>query len=197
MRRREPQKCFELRVHVLNTSAAGTKGPQPKRLPSNANCDVRRMRRNRPQREQRFARAEHVPSKSQISINHCDGVSLATSRWISLDIQYQSRGGVTVEHTPERIEAIKNMTAPQTKTQLRSFLGMLNYFRDSVPMLGPSVVPLSRLAGPKGKGNFKKASGRSSISKHSRRPRRQLLVPSCSAILITRYRFDFAQMHVI
>jgi hypothetical protein len=31
-----------------------------------------------------------------------------------------------VEHTPERIEAIKNMTAPQTKTQLRSFLGMLN-----------------------------------------------------------------------
>ena len=61
-----------------------------------------------------------------------------------------------VEHTPERIEAIKNMTAPQTKTQLRSFLGMLNYFRDSVPMLGPIVVPLSRLAGPKGKGNFKK-----------------------------------------
>ena len=61
-----------------------------------------------------------------------------------------------VAHTPERIEAIKNMTAPQTKTQLRSFLGMLNYFRDSVPMLGPTVVPLSRLAGPKGKGNFKK-----------------------------------------
>ncbi len=61
-------------------------------------------------------------------------------------------------HTPERIEAIKNMTAPQTKTQLRSFLGMLNYFRDSVPMLGlqATVVPLSRLAGPKGKGNFKK-----------------------------------------
>ena len=52
-----------------------------------------------------------------------------------------------VEHTPERIEAIKNMTAPQTKTQLRSFDGMLNYFRDSVPMLGPIVVLLSRLAG--------------------------------------------------
>jgi hypothetical protein len=61
-----------------------------------------------------------------------------------------------VEHTPERIEAIKNMTAPQTKTQVRSFLGMLNYFRDSVSMLGPTVVPLSRFAGPKGKGNFKK-----------------------------------------
>jgi hypothetical protein len=61
-----------------------------------------------------------------------------------------------VEQTPERIEAIKNMTAPQTKTQVRSFLGMLDYFRDSVSMLGPTVVPLSRLAGPKGKGNFKK-----------------------------------------
>ncbi len=31
---------------------ARTKGPQPKRLPSNADYDVRRMRRNRPQREQ-------------------------------------------------------------------------------------------------------------------------------------------------
>jgi hypothetical protein len=65
-----------------------------------------------------------------------------------------------VKHTPERIEAIKNMNAPQTKTQLRSFLGMLNYFRDSVPMLGPAVVPLSPsrlpVAGPKGKGSFKK-----------------------------------------
>ncbi len=65
-----------------------------------------------------------------------------------------------MEHTPERIEAIKNMNAPQTtskpEAQLRSFLGMLNYFRDSVPLLGPTVMPLSRLAGPKGKGNFKK-----------------------------------------
>jgi hypothetical protein len=54
---------------------------------------------------------------------------------------------------------------------------------------------LSRLAGPKGKGNFKKVSGRSSISRRSRRPRRQLLVPGCSAILTIRYRFGFAQMH--
>ncbi len=52
-----------------------------------------------------------------------------------------------LKHTSERIEAIKNMAAPQTKTQLRSFDGMLKYFRDSVPMLGPTVVPLSRLAG--------------------------------------------------
>ncbi len=48
------------------------------------------------------------------------------------------------------------MTAPQTKTQLRSFLGRLNHFRDSTPMLGPTIVPLSRFAGPKGKGTFKK-----------------------------------------
>jgi hypothetical protein len=36
------------------TNCEGTldKGSQPKRLPSNANYDVRRMRRNRPQREQ-------------------------------------------------------------------------------------------------------------------------------------------------
>ena len=100
-----------------------------------------------------------------------------------------------VEHTRERIEASKNMTVPQIKTQLRSFLGMLNYFRDSVPLLGPTVVPLSRLAGPKGKVLSRRASGRSSISKHSRRPRRQLLVPSCPAILTIRYQFGYALMH--
>jgi hypothetical protein len=38
-------------MHQLRRHAR-TKGPQPKRLPSNANYDVRRMRRNRPQREQ-------------------------------------------------------------------------------------------------------------------------------------------------
>jgi hypothetical protein len=36
-----------------------------------------------------------------------------------------------VEHTPERISAIQAMSVPTTRTQLRSFLGMCNFFRDS------------------------------------------------------------------
>ena len=48
---------------------ARTEGPQPKRLPSNADYNVRRMRRNRPQREQMPDSSVQCmwPSKSQIT----------------------------------------------------------------------------------------------------------------------------------
>ena len=45
-----PEQVHQLQRH------ARTKGPQPKRLPSNGNHDMRRMRRNWPQREQMFDR---------------------------------------------------------------------------------------------------------------------------------------------
>ena len=60
-----------------------------------------------------------------------------------------------IAHTPGRIEAIKQMAVPTTRSQLRSFLGMCNYFRDSVSKLGPITKVLSTLAGPKGKGAFR------------------------------------------
>ena len=60
-----------------------------------------------------------------------------------------------IAHTPARIDAIKQMSVPTTRTQLRSFLGMCNYFRDSVAKLGPITKVLSSLAGPKGKGAFR------------------------------------------
>ena len=54
-------------VDITGTEAAGpwhagTEGPQPKQLLSNANYDMRRMRRNRPQRKTNapFVRALHV-----------------------------------------------------------------------------------------------------------------------------------------
>ena len=48
---------------------ARTEGPQPKRLPSNGNPDLRRVRRNRPQREQMPHSSMQCmrPSKSQIT----------------------------------------------------------------------------------------------------------------------------------
>ncbi len=51
-----------------------------------------------------------------------------------------------IAHTPSRIEAVKQMAVPTTRTQLRSFLGMCNYFRDSVANLGPITKVLSSLA---------------------------------------------------
>ena len=31
---------------------------------------------------------------------------------------------------PDKVEAIKNIAAPTTKKQLRSFVGLINYYRD-------------------------------------------------------------------
>ena len=41
-----------------------------------------------------------------------------------------------------RIEAVMNMAVPETKGQLRSFTGLVNYFRESVPKLGLLMAPL-------------------------------------------------------
>ena len=57
-----------------------------------------------------------------------------------------------IARTPSRIEAIKQMAVPTTRTQSRSFLGTCNFFRDSVAKLGPITKVLSSLAGPKGNG---------------------------------------------
>ena len=50
----------------------------------------------------------------------------------------------------ERKQAIMNVTAPQTLKQLRSFLGMVNYFRDFIPQLSTLLVPLTQLTSKRG-----------------------------------------------
>jgi transposase InsO family protein len=61
-----------------------------------------------------------------------------------------------VRHTAKRIEAVLNLPLPENRSQLRSFLGCANFFRDSVPHLSDHTHLLSKLAGPVGKGPFKK-----------------------------------------
>ena len=41
--------------------------------------------------------------------------------------------GKGVRHTEKRQEALHNIQAPVNTKQLRSFLGMAGYFRDSIP----------------------------------------------------------------
>ena len=50
-----------------------------------------------------------------------------------------SRDGV--RHTPERIQAVRDMAQPTNKAQLHSFLGLCVYFHDSVPGLSVAVAP--------------------------------------------------------
>ncbi len=68
-----------------------------------------------------------------------------------------------------------------------------------MPMLGPTIVPLSRRAGPKGKGNFKKGEWQ---EQHQQAFEAAKAAVACANLkllsyLITRYRSDCVQMHVI
>ncbi|XP_035228920.1 uncharacterized protein LOC118201016 [Stegodyphus dumicola] len=46
---------------------------------------------------------------------------------------------------PEKIEAISRLSKPKTKKQLRSLLGLCNYYRDYIPKYSELVYPLTEL----------------------------------------------------
>ena len=46
-----------------------------------------------------------------------------------------------------RIEAVMSMAVPETKSQLRSFTGLVNYFREACPNLGLLMAPLHAVGG--------------------------------------------------
>jgi hypothetical protein len=58
---------------------------------------------------------------------------------------YITQGGV--RHLDTRIEAVMNMAVPETKGQLRSFTGLVNYFREACPRLGLLMAPLHAVGG--------------------------------------------------
>ncbi|XP_064468593.1 uncharacterized protein LOC135380865 [Ornithodoros turicata] len=54
-------------------------------------------------------------------------------------------GSGTHAPDPERIKAVENIARPETKSQLRSFLGICNYYRDYVPRYSEIVLPLTNM----------------------------------------------------
>ena len=50
-----------------------------------------------------------------------------------------------IRATPEKVAAIAQAPAPQNVAQLRSFLGLLNYYRKFLPNLARVVQPLNVL----------------------------------------------------
>ena len=52
--------------------------------------------------------------------------------------------GVSVE---EKVRAIKDFTAPRTKKQLRSFLGMIHFYKPYVKDLAATCAPLYKMTG--------------------------------------------------
>jgi hypothetical protein len=61
-----------------------------------------------------------------------------------------------VRPTMKKVEAIKNIATPTTRKQLRSFIGMVNYYRDMWPKRSHLLAPLSALTSSKVKWNWTK-----------------------------------------
>ena len=47
--------------------------------------------------------------------------------------------------TPEKLQAIEEAPAPEDVNQLRSFLGLLNYYGKFIPNLASIIQPLNAL----------------------------------------------------
>ena len=50
---------------------------------------------------------------------------------------------------PDKVQAIKNIAPPTTKKQLRSFIGLINYYRDMWPNRAHVLKPLTDMFGLK------------------------------------------------
>nr|VZH97907.1 unnamed protein product [Spirometra erinaceieuropaei] len=73
-----------------------------------------------------------------------------------LDHQVDSEG---LRLLPSKVEAVRNFPPPTSKRQLQQFLGMVNFYRWSLPNCADLMLPLTNmLSGPKGP--FKLTSGR-------------------------------------
>ena len=46
---------------------------------------------------------------------------------------------------PKKVQAIHNMATPRTRKELRSFLGLVNYYRDMALRRSHILAPLTRL----------------------------------------------------
>ena len=57
---------------------------------------------------------------------------------------------------PDKVEAIKNIAVPKTRRQLRSFIGLINYYRDMWKSRSGILTPLSSMTSKQAKWNWNK-----------------------------------------
>ena len=69
-------------------------------------------------------------------------LELCHDRVLFFSAVYSSDG---VEPDPRKIQGIEEMTAPETKQQLQSFLGMVTYMGNFIPHLSHHTEPLRQL----------------------------------------------------
>ena len=61
-------------------------------------------------------------------------------------------GGTTIRHCPDKISAIEKADRPITKKQVRSFLGLVGFYRSFIPNFSHIAASLSELT-KKGESN--------------------------------------------
>ena len=54
-------------------------------------------------------------------------------------------GGEGLKPNSEKVKAVENMTRPETKKQIRSFLGMVGFYRRFIPNFSAIAIPLTDL----------------------------------------------------
>lgn len=59
-----------------------------------------------------------------------------------------------IKPLPKKVAAIKNIAPPKTKRQLRSFIGLINYYRDAWIRRSDILAPLAALTGKNSKWNW-------------------------------------------
>ena len=74
-------------------------------------------------------------------------VNVSKSHFCQHELEYLgyliNREGV--RPTMKKVEAIKNIAPPKTRKQVRSFIGMINYYRDMWPKRSHLLAPLTNL----------------------------------------------------
>lgn len=75
----------------------------------------------------------------RISINKCEFFKDSLNY---LGYQISKTG---IRPPPERVEVIQNWPLPETSTQLRQFMGMMNFFRQMIPNFANIAVPVTEM----------------------------------------------------
>ena len=79
-------------------------------------------------------------------------VNTKKSHFYRTEVEYLgyliTRNGIKAQ--PKKVSAIHNMAAPKTRKQRRSFLGLVNYYRDLTRHRSELLAPLTKLTSDKG-----------------------------------------------
>ena len=120
------------------------------------------------------------------------GISLKQSKCSFLKDSVEYLGHVvnsTGLHTsPKKVEAVKEAPRPTNQTQLRSFLGLLQYYSKFIPHLSAMIGPLNL--------KINHGDGPRIVSEPFRMPSMHYPLPLCLCIITPIYPFVLLQMHL-